>query len=108
MCIIIRSYMYKVKEFLHKFAVSEHIIQYFTDPASALCNMMSKTKPPRITPRWLFLCLSVVDKLCELNGINNLTVLINTHIARSNFVDKDNFVVVVAEFKLDIPEVKTD
>ena len=56
----------------------------------------------------LFLNLSVVDKLCKLYGVNNLAVLINTHIARSNFIDKDNFVVVVTELKLDIPEVKTD
>ena len=56
----------------------------------------------------LIICLSVVDKLCELNGINDFAVLVNTHVTGSDFVDKDNFVIVVAEFELDIPKVKAD
>ena len=52
--------------------------------------------------------LSVVDKFCEFNGINDFAVLVNTHVTGSDFVDEDNFVVVVAEFELDIPKIKTD
>ena len=52
--------------------------------------------------------LSVVDKLCKLNRVNNNAVLVNAHVTGSDFVDEDNLVVVVAELKLDIPEIKTD
>ena len=47
--------------------------------------------------------LSVKNKLCKFNGVNDNAVLIYTHIAGSDFVDKDNLIVVIAEFKLDIP-----
>ena len=52
--------------------------------------------------------LSVEDELGQFNGIHNLAVLVYAHIAGCNFVDEDDFAVVVTEFKLDIPEVETN
>ena len=47
-------------------------------------------------------------QLGKSHRINILTVLINTHIAGSNFVNEDNLVIVVAKLKFNIPKVKAD
>ena len=52
--------------------------------------------------------LSVQNQLGQFNRINNLAILVNTHVTGSNLIDKDNFVIVVTELELDVPEVKTD
>ena len=52
--------------------------------------------------------LSVVDKLRQFDRVNDFAVLVNAHIARRDFVDKDNFVVVIPKLEFDIPKVKTD
>ena len=58
----------------------------------------------------LLLCgwLSVVDKLCEFNGLNNLAVLINSHVTWSDFVDENNFIIVETELKLAITKIVAD
>ena len=47
-------------------------------------SLKRTTKIPSEIPKGFFIDkikLSVEDELCEFNGINNLAVLINTHIA---------------------------
>ena len=47
--------------------------------------------------------LSVKNKLGKLNRLNNCIAFINTHITGSNFVNKNNFAVIVTKLKLNIP-----
>ncbi len=47
-------------------------------------SLKRATKIPSEIPKGFFIGkirLSVKNKLCEFNGINNLAVLVNTHIA---------------------------
>ena len=56
----------------------------------------------------MVLLLSVVDYLGKLNGRNDDAVLVNSHVARSDFVNENYLAVIVAELKLDIPKVKAE
>ena len=47
--------------------------------------------------------LSVVDKLGELYGIDDVLALVDSHIARCDLIDENDLSVVVAKLKLDIP-----
>ena len=77
----------------------------------ASSTALTKTKRANFQKFALFHCrgkLSVVDKLGKLYGLDDLAVLINAHITRSDLVDKDNFAVVIPKLEFDIPKVKTD
>ena len=50
-------------------------------PYINIMRVSLEKKPPRNNSEVVILCLSVVDKLCELNGINDFAVLVNTHVA---------------------------
>ena len=48
------------------------------------------------------------EQLVQSHGIDVLAVLVNTHVAGSNFVDQHNIAFgVVAEFKLDVVQFQT-
>ena len=53
----------------------------------------------------VFSMLSVENKLCQLNGINDCITLINTHVTGRNLINEDYFVVIVTELELDIPQI---
>ena len=47
-----------------------------------------------------------VDDLCKLDRINDLAILVNSHVTGCDLVDENNFTVVVTELELDVPKVK--
>ena len=52
--------------------------------------------------------LSVVNHLRQFYRRNDNAVLVNSHVTGSDFINQDNFAVVVTELELDVPKVKTD
>ena len=47
------------------------------------------------------------NDFCQFNGFNDFAVFVNTHVTGSDFVDQDNFVVVVTKFKFDVVQIQT-
>ena len=52
--------------------------------------------------------LSVIDDLRQLNGVDDCVSAVDAHIARGYLVDEDYLAVIVAELKLDVPEVEAE